>query len=249
MGTISSGIGLISGLDITNIVDQLIAIESRPRDMIAARVGRIDAQKSAFSEITARINELVSRIGALSTRSLFETNKIQSSDDSVLTATADTRVAPGSYNFIVRQLASSHQMVSRGFHTSDAQLSAGSLLIESARARVDSLTTLDELNGQRGVQRGAFELTDGAGNSVEIQTADAVTLSEVVERINASDLDIEARIRGDALELTETNGGSLTVREVDGGRTAQDLGFGPGNTFSSIGPLAATGSCGWTRRR
>ena len=237
MGTITSGVGLISGFDFTSLIEQLIAIEAAPRDRLLTRIGNIDAQRTAYLDISARISAMLSYVNSLATRSFFLANSASSSDSDVLSVTADSNAVPGSYSFIVRSLATTHQLVSRGFGAPDAQLDPGEVLIESARARVNGQTELDALNGFGGVQRGSFELIDGDENSATINISDAVTLADVVERINAADVNVHAEVHGDGLVLTETSGGTLRVREVDGAHTAEDLGFGPGRTYDAGGRI------------
>lgn len=240
MGTITSGVGLISGLDYQDLISKLIAIEARPRDMLQQRASNIDAQRTAFMDISARLSGLLSKVVSLKQSSVFNANKVSSSNSSLIGASATSATAPGSYRFIVKSLAATHQLVSRGFTNRDTQLQAGELLIESARARVNADTNLDVLNGYSGVARGSFDLVDGTGRSARIDISSAVTLTDVVERINASGLDVTAAVSGDQLILTETNGRSLRVREVNGGSTAAGLGFGPGNTYAAGGALTGT---------
>lgn len=237
MGTITSGIGLISGLDFDSMISQLIAIEARPRDRLLARVGDIDAQRTAYLDISARISAILAKISAFKTPSFFNSMSVASSDDGVLSATAGASAVPGSYNFIVKALATTHQVVSRGFRSTDAQLPPGLVSIESAQARVNTQTKLDELNGYNGVQRGSFKIIDGAGASATINLSDAVTLADVVDKINAAEIDVTAEVRGDGLVLSEVNGGELRVRELDGAHVAADLGFGPGRTYDLAGRI------------
>lgn len=240
MGTISSGIGLISGIDFDSMIEQLIALEARPRDRLLLRMSDIDAQRTAYLDISARISAVLAQVNTLAKRSFFTSNRVDSSNSDVLGVTAGPSAVPGSYNFIVRSLATTHQLVSRGFRSADALLSPGTLTIESARARVNAQTRLDELNGYNGVQRGSFEIIDAAGNEATISLRDAVTLADVVDKINAADVDVKAEVRGDGLVLTETTGGALRIREVDGGHVAADLGFGPGKTFDSGGKIVGS---------
>lgn len=237
MGTIYSGVGLISGLDYENIIAQLIAIEARPRDLLLSRISNIDAQRTAYLDISARVSAILSRVNSLARRSFFTACNVSSSNSAVLTATAGEEPVPGSYSFVVRALATTHQLVSRGFASSDAQLSPGTLTIESARARVNAATYLDQLNGHAGVQRGSFQIVDAAGNQATISLHDALTLADVVARINAAEVNVRAEVRGDGLVLTETSGGPLEVREVDNGHVAADLGFGPGRRSAPGGRL------------
>ncbi len=161
MGTITSGIGLISGLDFGSIVNQLIAIEARPRNSLLLRIGALNAQRTALLDISARILGMQSRISSLTDPLFFRSVNSTSSDPNVLTVSAGIDAQIGSYRFTVRNLASSHQMVSGGFRTRDTILPRGSMMIESAAARANNATTLDELNGYDGVQRGKFKIVDG----------------------------------------------------------------------------------------
>ncbi len=240
MGTISSGVGLISGLDIQSIVDQLIAIEARPRDMLLRRMGRIDAQRTAYLDLSARIGNIVSRLETLLKPDFFRSVRLSSSDSSVLTATAGGFVPPGSYSFRVLQLATTQQLVSRGFASADSPLDAGVLTIETAAARTDTATRLDELNGFAGVERGRFRIRDASGAEAEIDLSDAVTLNDVLEKINAAGISVRASLRGDSIVLRETTGGSLRVLEVDGGHAARDLGFAGPTAFSDTGELVGS---------
>jgi len=228
---------LISGLDYESIVEQLIAIEARPRDRLLLRMSDIDAQRTAYLDISARIAAILSRVSTLTQRSFFTSCKVNSSNSDVLSVTASENAIPGSYSFIVRSLATTHQLVSRGFQSADTQLPPGLVTIESARARVNAQTQLDELNGYSGVQRGSFEIIDGQGNTATINLSDAVTLADVVDRINEADVNVSADMRGERLVLTENSGGELRVREVNDGHVAADLGFGPGRMFDPGGRI------------
>ena len=225
MGTITSGIGLISGLDFGLIVDQLIAIEARPRNRLLLRIGALDAQRTALLDISARILGMQSRINSLIDPLFFRSVTSTSSDPNVLTVSAGKNAQIGAYRFTVRSLAASHQMVSGGFRTRDAILPRGSLMIESAAARVNNDTTLAELNGFGGVQRGKFKIIDGDGESATIDLREAHTLGDVVNAINDADIAVSARIERDTIVLSDSTGNTFRVRELDGGHTAADLGF------------------------
>lgn len=240
MGTISSGVGIISGLDFQNIVDQLIQVESRPRELVEQRIQSLNAQSVAYTEISARISAMLARISTLSTPSTFQSVNSNSSAPESLAVSADAGARVGSYAFRVRSLATTQQFVSRGFRTRDASLPQGAITIESGKARVGSETNLDELNGHNGVRRGRFELFDGNGASAEINIAGSQTLADVIDHINDAGLNISASTRGESIVLTEKSGGSIEVREIDGGRVAESLGF-VGSTAASVdGSLSST---------
>ncbi len=241
MGTITSGIGLISGLDYQSMIDQLMEIEARPRDQLLVRIGSIGAQKTAYLDISARITALLSRVTQLSRTGTFRAATATSSNADVLSATAGSGATPGTYSFVVRALSSTHQFVSRGFQSRTAPLQTGTLTIESARARVNNSTSLEELNGHTGVHRGSFKITNGTQEAV-INIGDALTVGDVLERINSAGIQVRASVRGDGLVLEDTSGTSslLRVQEVGNGRAAADLGFGTGYTYSTTGELCGT---------
>ncbi len=241
MGTISTGVGLISGIDYDQLIEQMLALDARPRDRLTARISDLDAQRTAYLDVSARISAILAKINTLASADFFRNTTASSSDADVLGVTAGPSAVPGSYSFIVKALATTHQVVSRGFVSQDAPLPPGRIYLESARARVNEQVRLDELNGYGGVQRGSFELIDGTGHAATISLSDAVTLADVVERINAAGVNVAAEVRGDHLVLRETTGAALRVREVDGGHVAADLGFGPGRTYDGGGRIEGTG--------
>jgi flagellar hook-associated protein 2 len=88
---------------------------------------------------------------------------------------------------------------------------------------------LSSLNGGKGLgELGALELTDRSGASETISLADAETLQDVVHRINAADIGIEARVNKSKLgiELVDTTGAvasNMIVANADGTDTADKL--------------------------
>jgi flagellar capping protein FliD len=52
LGTITSGTGLISGLNINDIVSKLMAIEQKPRDLLKTRTDALSQQQVALTEMT-----------------------------------------------------------------------------------------------------------------------------------------------------------------------------------------------------
>lgn len=244
MSGISSSVGMISGLNHQDLVQQLLAIEARPRDQILRRIAGIDAQKTAYLDISARISALLSNVQMLAQPTTFSATTATSSNSDVLTATSRAGATPGAYRFSVQSLAATHQLVSRGYSSRGSSLSAGTVTIESAQARVNRDTDLSELNGYAGVQRGSFRITNAAGNSATINIATAATLSDVVAAINEAGINVTASIRGDGLMLTDnsTGTGALRVSEINDGGTAADLGFVGSTALDSDGDGELRGS-------
>lgn len=233
MSRISTGVGLVSGLNIQQLVDQLISVEARPRDLLQSRIGTLSTQKTAFADISARITALLGRVNSFSRRQTFFNYQATSSQNDAVSATVGENVQPGTYSFHVRSLATTHHAISNGFRDRNASLGTGTLTIESAAARVNHSTQLSDLNGGSGVQRGVFRITDATGASAEIDIRDAFTLSDVVRRINDATVNVVASVNGDSLVLEESSGGQLRISDFEGGRTAADLGFTDANSVGT----------------
>jgi flagellar hook-associated protein 2 len=142
MGTISTGIGLISGLDTATLIDQLMAIEARPKQLVEERIAVLTSQKTAFLDVNARLVTLdLSATDFLDANS-FGRKKATSSNPSVLTATPSADAPVGTYQFTVDRLVSTHQMITKGFADADTSTfgTATTLRFESSAGRLDRET-------------------------------------------------------------------------------------------------------------
>lgn len=230
MGTISSGTGLISGLDIQSLVTQLIALETQPLTNLKTRITNTQNQQTAYSTLNARLAVLKASLSSLTRASTFSAVGTTSSNESVLTASAGSSTPLGSYTFTVRSLVSSHQLVSRGFRDrSTTPVGAGSIAFESNQANVAPSTTLNALNNGEGVRRGTIRITDGSGQSASIDLTSAITVDDVLTAINSqSGIDVQASVRGNAIVVTDLSGGTtsnLQIVDLGGGYAAHDLGI------------------------
>lgn len=226
MSGISLGTGLISGIDTSSIIQQLLSIEARPRLLAQQRVVQLQFQQSAVLDINTRMKSLQDAASAFRKNKIFDLNSAVSSKEDILTATAGTDAVPGSYKVLVDRLVSSHQMLSqKGFVDRDTTaLNAGTFSFEDARARLDRDVNLSELNNGQGISRGKILLNDGT-SSETIDLSRAVTASDVIDAINNSGLDITASISGNKFVLEHGSGGSITVSNATGYTTADSLGI------------------------
>ena len=230
MGTISSSTGLISGLDIESLVSSLIAVETRPITLLENQKKGLEAERTAFMTVSARLLSLKLSVVPFKSGVTFRPRSASSSDENVLTAKASSSASPGSYSFRVRQLAQTHQMVSSGFSDPDlSPISPGTITIEMGQGRLDRETELNFLNGHQGVRRGVIRITDRSGGSAEVDLGSAVTVQDVIDQINqTSGISVRASIDGDRLVLTDQTGqstGNLIVEDMHQGYAAQDLGI------------------------
>lgn len=243
MGSITTGVGLISGIDIASLIDSIITLESQSKFRLQERIATLQSQQTALLDINARLLNLKSAAGSFRLDNVFESALATSSDPEAVAATASIGAQPGTFTFIVKQLVSSSQVLSQGYATRDATpLGLDSISFEFGKGRLDQDLSLEELNGGTGVDRGRIQITDRTGATATIDLTDVTAMSEVLERINEDEgIQITASVQDDHLVLTDTSGGagSIAVAETAGSTTAADLGIvgnvaGPVLTGTSV---------------
>ncbi|MEK6799786.1 MAG: flagellar filament capping protein FliD [Planctomycetota bacterium] len=244
MSGISSGVGLISGIDTASLIDQLMALEQRPVQVLQQRVKEIDTRRAAFMEISAKLLAIRNSVSGFNKSSFFKQFRSSSTNEAIAKATAGETAVPGSAAIRVHSLVSNYSVVSRGFADPDrTAIGAGTIVLESAAARVDRATELAALNGGRGVRRGVILVTDRSGATATVDLSRALTVADVLEAINSnSAVRVRASVTGsvsngasgDRIVIEDQSGGAgnLTVADARGGFTATDLGI----AASAAGP-------------
>jgi flagellar hook-associated protein 2 len=229
MGSITTGIGLISGINSAQLIDGLLAIEGRGKTSLQTRLSTIQAQRTALLDINARLLNLKNTAKSFRLDKVFRSALATSSDEEVLTATASASAQPGVYQFIVRQLVGTSQQLTSGFNDRTVTpMGLDELSFEFGRGQLAADTSLDQLNAGQGVDRGRIVITDRAGAQATIDLTDVTTINEVLSRINdATGVNVTASVSGDQLVITDDSGGagSLVIANGIGDTTATDLGI------------------------
>ncbi|MBS0186494.1 MAG: flagellar filament capping protein FliD [Planctomycetes bacterium] len=228
MGTVTSGTGIFSGIDSASIINQLLAIDAQPKTIIQQRIAQLQTQTAAILGINSKLSALRTAVEKFRTANPFDNNAASSSDDKVISATANTSAAAGTYSFLVDRLVSSQQMLSRGFADKGATaLGAGTISLISAKSRLDADTALADLNDGAGIARGKIVITDSAGTSATIDLTKAAYVSDVLDAINSNgNAKVTAKVVDDKLVLTDTAGGGSQLKVAEsGGTTAASLGI------------------------
>ena len=227
MGTITTGIGLISGIDTATLIDNLIALESRGKFALQRRLALLQARRTSLLDINARLLNLKSASSSFRLSNIFDSALATSSDANILRATATGAAQPGTFKFIVKQLVSNSQRLTKGFADRDTTpIGLTSLSFEFGNGRVSSNTDLSELNGGTGVARGKIEIKDSKGTT-KVDLGTATTINDVLDKINSSGANVVASLEGDHLLITEKDVAPMQVevRDIGSGTTAADLGI------------------------
>lgn len=151
-GTLSSpGIG--SGLDVTSIVSQLMAVESQPLQNFADEISTDQAKISAWGTLKSALSSLQDAANTFK-----DPNKVTPltgafSDTTFGTASASSPAVPGSYAINVIALASAHKIMSGSFADVTAPLTTvGNQLtvnVGSSSVTIDITSSNNSLQGIR----------------------------------------------------------------------------------------------------
>lgn len=239
MSGISTGVGIFSGVDSRSLIDQLMALEARPRQAAQARIAQLQLQQTAYLDINTRMSAMRSAAQAFRINTTFQARRAVSSNTSVMTANASNTAPPGTYSFIVDRLVSTQQQMSRGFANSDQTgLGITSLTFESAQARLDRDVALADLNDGQGAQRGRIIITDSGNRNTTVDLSRTTTIGEVIQAINSNGTSqVTASVSGGRLVVRDNAGGALTIADASGYTTATSLGIAGSGTGSITGSV------------
>ena len=163
MAGISLG-GLSSGLDTQSIIDQLMAIDRAPETRMKLQQSALQARQQTLTDIGTRLRNLADTVKDLgSTVTWANTQTLEVSDSTKLSATRLSGAAPGGHEIAVTSLARSEQR-SYTYAASDTTLTIGSAQI-SLSASDDGNATADKINSNTDSPVYAVFVQDPLGNT------------------------------------------------------------------------------------
>ena len=194
MALSSPGIG--SGLDVSSIVTQLVALERKPIEALALQKTRLTTELSSYGLLQSYMANIQSAAERLTSPTFWGQTGATSSAPDAVTASVAAGALPGSYQVSVGKLALATALSSEAF-AAGALFDAGTLTVSVGASAVaveiaagDTLETLrSKINaGQAGVS--ASIVRDAAGARLLItgnQTgaANAVTLTTSAGNLKA----------------------------------------------------------------
>jgi len=235
---ITSSIGLASGIDTASLINQLMAIEARPKQLAQRRIAELQQQQAAFLDINSAMLGLGGAAEAFRQNDVFDASTASSSNPSALAATVTGKPPAGEYDFIVDRLVTTQRRLSRGFTDRNTTgLGLNSITFEQGGGNVQVNTDLSALNGGNGIERGKIRITDKAGNNAEIDLSKAATVNEVLDAINANaDISVTASTDGNGFVITDTSGGAgnLRIESSFGYNTAESLGIAANTASNTV---------------
>lgn len=215
MATISS-VGIGSGLDVKNIVSQLVALEKQPLKTLQAKASNFEAQVSAFAKIQSQFSALSDVAKRISATGAWAARTANSSNTAAATISASATTAATSFTLDVDALAKTQSV-------SSAQLVAGQ--------PVGSGTLTLQLGTWSG---SGASFTPAATGPVEVTVAATDTVADIASKINAAGTGVVATAffdgTQDRLVLTskstgEAAGFRMQVADDDAGLPGDEAGL------------------------
>ncbi len=204
--------GLASGMDIDKIVGDLMKVERMPLDKLKQKKQILEWQRDDYRSMNTLLQDLDSYIfNNLTLQSSMLKKKVVSSDESVVTATANSSAVNISTNLTVTEVATSATWIS----------AAASSYTPS---RTDTTLKINVTNGDG---------TSPTTNPVTITIAANSSLDAVISQLNSnSDLGITV--------FRDTRTGRISITKKDTGASAS-LKMGDATTASFFQSLGFTG--------
>lgn len=159
MATISAtGVG--SGLDIQSIISELMAVERQPLERLQVRQSQLEAQISAYGQLSSVLSNFQSAMNKLSSVSALKLFNGTSSNPDVVNITPTSNAEIGSFGVEVIRIAQNHKMGSK------------------------ELRDTDTFGGRRANDGLHIRVGSDPANTVSVDLSTAKTLSEIRTAIN-----------------------------------------------------------------
>ena len=144
--------GLLSGIDTSTLISQLIAVESKTLEMYEERKETWDERKTALSTLEDKLSNFRTTAKALSDSDELRAFSVASSDTEKITAEASYSAFEGNHTVVVNQLATAERWIhTSGVEYTEDYFGAGTFIYsynhQEAIITTTETTTLQDLAG------------------------------------------------------------------------------------------------------
>jgi flagellar hook-associated protein 2 len=215
MATIQApGIG--SGLDVNDIVKQLMAIERQPITNLTTKKSFVNAQISAYGSLKSKVADFQTAMNNLNSPQKFQVFKATSGNDSVLTSSVSSSAVAGNYNIEVVSLAERDKIATKAFTNASSVVGEGTLNI-SVGANSFELTIDSSNNTLAGIRDAINNATDNTGVSATIVTGDGGARLVLSSKETGIDNALRISVTDGDGNNTDENGLSALAYNPEGG--------------------------------
>ena len=204
MASISS-LGVGSGLDLSGLVENLLAAERSPiENSLNRQQSKLTSDLSGIGLMKASLSGFQSSLSGLSDPSSFSTRTTNNSNPDALGVSTDNSAQAGSYNIDVNALASSQSLASAAYTNATDIVGTGTIQIRFGTITGPGFTSF-AVNADKAIQN----ITVDSSNN---------TLTGLKDHINDGDFGVTAAIINDGsgyrLTLTADNTGVANALEI-----------------------------------
>ena len=170
-----------SGLDVRNLVDQLVAAEGGP---VTSRLDRkevnIQQGLTAIGTFKGALLDFQASLAPLRKDEAFKSIKASSSNEEKFTVTAENNAITGSYRIEISQLAQSQKLKSQSFESEFDAIGTGTIKIEFGE--VNSVSNSFDINGKRPSQHIEIDEENSSLRGIQqaINEANAVVRASII---------------------------------------------------------------------
>lgn len=175
--------GLGSGLDVSGIVNDLIAAEGDNKTLLLTNKRASTEQKiSAFGALKSALSSFQTANNSLTDSSSFKTTDVSSANKDLFTVSASGEPEPGDFDIEVRALAEAQKLLSPGYTNNSSPVGTGSLTI-SVGVTSFSVNISSENNTLEGIRDAINDASDNQGVRATILTVDDGTGTGTVSKL------------------------------------------------------------------
>ncbi len=138
--------GLTSGIDTNAIIEQLLAVDKRPADLLTNDIARLNQRQAAYGTVSAQLLNLQAASFSLNALRAFDIVTASVADSTVIGVDAQTGAQTGTHTLSVTSLATAQKVSSAAQTSQTAPLNfSGQIIVNGKAVNVatgDSLQTL-----------------------------------------------------------------------------------------------------------
>ncbi len=141
--------GLGSGVNWSQIIEQLMALERRPVNALEKKKTELAAARTAWESLSTRLYKLSEKVTLLSSPSTYQAKSVTNPSPGVVNVSASTSAQPGTYRVRVNTLAAAHQVASKRFQDLSQPLGlTGRFSVNSVEISVTADDTLETIRAK-----------------------------------------------------------------------------------------------------
>jgi flagellar hook-associated protein 2 len=219
--------GIQSGLDTGNIIDQLMAIEARPLNLLQRRENALTQQKTLFQDFNTKVSALKTALESIGDTETLQQVSATTSNSDAIDVTGGTSGNLGSFSITLTSLA------------------AQTIFISDNKAITDATAALAGLTG------GGLSVTVN-GVTEKVTYTSAASLNNIRDAINDLTLDVSASIvdvsgAGTDYRLVVTGSeegttNAVVLEDADGGDLVADQGLGTADQAAADAVFSLAGT-------